>query len=58
MKFCLIAVVFFLAAEPIWGSPARRIQQFGVEKYLDKAKAVLDRVPLIDGYSLYNNKHF
>ncbi len=49
MKQILIVLVLLLAAEGIRCSPTRRFEQFTFEKYLTKARAVLDRVPLIDG---------
>lgn len=49
MNQILIVLVFLLAAEGIRCSPTRRFEQFTFEKYLTKARAVLGRVPLIDG---------
>ena len=51
MKPTSIALIFLLVAENIVirCSPTRRFDQFTFEKYVTKAKAVLDRVPLIDG---------
>jgi hypothetical protein len=49
MKLIFVHLVILLAAEQIRSSPTRRLEQFAFEKYLTRARAVLDRVPLIDG---------
>ena len=51
MRLIFIAV-FLLATDGIRCSPSRRFEPSTFEKYLTKARAVLDRVPLIDGYFL------
>ena len=47
MKPILIWITFLLVGENIC-SPSRRFDELAFQKYLTKAKDVLDRVPLID----------
>ncbi|EFX80770.1 hypothetical protein DAPPUDRAFT_196706 [Daphnia pulex] len=51
MKLIFVHLFILLAAEQIRSSPTRRLEQFAFEKYLTRARAVLDRVPLIDGHN-------
>lgn len=48
MKLSII-LVLLVTVEQILSSPARRVEPVAIETYLNKARAVLDRVPLIDG---------
>ena len=50
MKLSFVTlVIVLLAVEQIRSSPTGRLEKFAFEKYLTRARAVLDRVPLIDG---------
>jgi membrane dipeptidase len=49
MKLCAIVLCLVLSTEKSWSYPSSRFEEAAFEKYLEKARAVLDRVPLIDG---------
>ena len=51
MKLRLFSVLLsvLLAVDQNYSSPAGRTEQAVFEQYLTRARAVLDRVPLIDG---------
>ena len=55
MKATLLVLVFLVIVQEIRTSPTRLVDRIGYEKYLSKAKSVLDRVPLIDGYDIIAN---
>ena len=48
MKLVVIALVFLFMLDEFRCTPAGRAEQLAFEKYLIQAKAVLDRVPLVD----------
>lgn len=49
MKLRLTVFLVLLVIELILSSPSRRFDGVAFEKFLIKARDVLDRVPLIDG---------
>jgi membrane dipeptidase len=51
MNWCVIVLALLLSAQKSWSYPSARFEEANsFEKYLEKARTVLDRVPLIDGY--------
>lgn len=56
MNWCVIVLALLLSAQKSWSYPSARFEEANsFEKYLEKARTVLDRVPLIDGYKERNS---
>ncbi|XP_046461771.1 dipeptidase 1-like [Daphnia pulex] len=52
MNWCVIVLALLLSAQKSWSYPSARFEEANsFEKYLEKARTVLDRVPLIDGHN-------